>query len=78
MSIHLVDLIMYFILLVLLWHLIDKLSNSEYTEELGVLIGLVIVLIYTAIYIVIFAYFDNNWVDLFSGFVFDIDMKLVW
>ena len=43
--------------------------EGEYTQELGGLIGLSVILVFTIIYIVIFGVYDNNWSDIhFSTF----------
>jgi hypothetical protein len=58
---------MFFPLAGILWWIIEKLSGGEFTNELGGLIGTFIEIIFLIIYIVIFAVFDNNWIDIFSG-----------
>lgn len=67
MDIHVLDIIMYFVVMIVSWFLIDKLSNEEFTNELGALVGLIIQLIVTIIYIVLFAVIDWNWIDIFNG-----------
>ena len=64
---HILDFIMFFPLAGILWWIIEKLSGGEFTNELGGLIGTFIEIIFLIIYIVIFAVFDNNWIDIFSG-----------
>lgn len=72
---HLLDLIMYFVLVVLLWWILDKVSGSQWTEELGSLLGGFIVIIFTIAYIILFCFWpDWNWVDIFKGF--SINVKL--
>lgn len=61
---HLLDLIMYFFIGGLLWRFVDYLSDGEWTNELGTLIGLSIFIVYSIVYIVLFAFWpDLNWVD---------------
>jgi hypothetical protein len=74
---HILDLIMFFPLAAILWWIIDKTSDSEFTEELGVLIGLCIELVFLGTYIIIFGVFDVNWIDMFSGVsIPNIEIKL--
>lgn len=65
---HILDLIMYILLAILLWWIIDKVSNGEFTNELGTLAGIFFEFIFLIVYIIIFAVFDNDWVDIFSSF----------
>ena len=59
-DINILDLVMYIIFLgIIIWILGD-----EYTTELGGLLGLVVIMVYTAIYIVFFVLIDYNWIDL--------------
>ena len=61
---HLLDLIMYFFIAWLLWRFIDYLSDGEWTNELGTLIGLFVLIVYSIIYITLFAFWpDWNWID---------------
>lgn len=64
---HILDLIMFFPLSLILWWIIDKTSDSEFTEELGCLVGLAIELVFLSIYIIVFGVFDVNWIDIFNG-----------
>jgi len=61
---HVLDLLIWVLSLPLIWPIIGKLSQGNFTEELGGLIGISIVLVYTIIYLIIFSVFDNNWSDL--------------
>jgi hypothetical protein len=65
---HVLDLIMYIVLAVLLWWIIDKVSNGEFTNELGTLGGIFFEVAFLIAYIIIFVVFDNDWVDIFSSF----------
>ncbi len=66
---HVLDLIMYFVTVILLWLTMHLLSGGEMTEELGgALIGFPVIVIYTIIYIAIFVWPGNyNWVDIFHN-----------
>ena len=64
---HILDLIMYIVLAIILWRLMDKIWDGEYTEELGGVGGLFFEFIFTLIYIIIFGVFDNDWIDIFKG-----------
>ena len=64
---HVLDLIMVFPLGIILWFLIDKLSDGEFTNELGTVGGIIIMIIFLVIYIILFGVFNNNWIDIFTG-----------
>jgi hypothetical protein len=58
---------MYIVLVIILWNLLDLISGGELTEELGSLAGLGIILVFTAIYVIMFVFCDYNWADIFAG-----------
>lgn len=65
---HLLDFFFYPFLVMILWFLIDKFSGGELTQELGSLGGILIVIIFTILYIVLFAiYPDWNWIDILNN-----------
>lgn len=65
---HLLDFFFYPFLVMILWFLIDKFSGGELTQELGSLGGIFIVIIFTILYIVLFAiYPDWNWIDILNN-----------
>jgi hypothetical protein len=57
MTIHYADIIIYFIILMLIWFLFDNERDSE--------LAIVISIIFTLIYIVVFAILPYNWDDIF-------------
>ena len=61
---HLLDLFIYIIGIPIIWIIISRLSNGEFTNELGTIVGIIILLVYTLVYTLIFAVFDNNWIDI--------------
>ena len=63
---HILDLIMWVILVPILWWIIGKIER-DYVEELGALVGIAIVFIFTLIYTIIFGVFDVNWIDIFRA-----------
>lgn len=66
---HILDFIMYFVTAGILWFLIDKLSDGEYTNELGGLVGMAALIIYTVFYVFTFViYPDWNWIDFNINF----------
>jgi hypothetical protein len=67
MTIHILDILMYFVVLVVYWFLLDKLSNGEYTNELGGLVGLLGSAVITIIYIILFGIMDWDWINIFRG-----------
>ena len=66
-NIHILDLLMYFPCVSLLWKLMDFLSDSQATEELGAFVGLFIMGLFTVFYIIIFGVCDYNWIDILKG-----------
>jgi hypothetical protein len=70
---------MWILLSIILWFIIDKLFNGEFTHELGTIAGLFILFMFTIAYIMIFAvYPDYNWIDIFLYFKnhnYNIDIK---
>jgi hypothetical protein len=65
---HILDFIMWFPCVIVLWGLIHLFSGGEFTEELGGLIGLFIEIVFTIIYFLAFVWpGDLNWIDIFSG-----------
>lgn len=74
---HLLDFIMYIVLATILWFVIDKLTNGEYTHELGSLIGIFIEFIFAIIYMILFCFYpDWNWVDI--GNIDFVMPKIKW
>ena len=66
MEFHILDIAVWFFGLFIMWFLIDKLSNGEFTNELGAIAGVFILIIYTIFYIIIFGVCDNNISDIAS------------
>lgn len=65
---HVLDIIMYFVLVVLLWKAMDYLSDGDYTRDhIGCLMGLFWVMIFTIAYITVFGVLDHNWIDIFRN-----------
>lgn len=75
---HILDIIIYFISVPLIWLLLGVLSKGELTEELGGVIGTIIIAVYTIIYVIIFGVFDVNWSDLQFTFGWLKNIKLKW
>ena len=74
---HILDLIMFFPLAAIVWWIIDKTSDGEFTEEIGCFIGFAIELVFLCVYIIIFGVFDVNWIDMFSSIsIPNIEIKL--
>lgn len=67
MTIHILDILMYFVVIVVYWYLLDKMSNGEYTNELGGLIGLLGAGVITIVYIILFGVMDWDWINIFRG-----------
>ena len=49
------------------WFLLDKISESEYTEELGGLVGCFGIIIIAIIHVALFGVMGWNWVDIFHA-----------
>lgn len=75
---HILDIIIYFISVPLIWLLLGVLSKGELTEELGGVIGTIIIAVYTIIYVIIFGVFDVNWSDIHFTFGWLKNFKLKW
>lgn len=60
---HFLDLIMYFVCALVLWKILELISGRQFTEELGGgLIGTPIMVLFTIIYVILFAFKpDWNW-----------------
>lgn len=71
MDIHLLDIILYFVIGIIIWNSL----SVDYTEEIGGLIGIGVLLLYTIVYIVIFGVFDINWIDIFSWVKIKLNFK---
>ena len=55
---------MYIVTAMILWKAIDIFSGGEFTNELGSIVGFLIMLVYAILYIVAFAIWpDWNWID---------------
>jgi hypothetical protein len=78
MTIHILDILMYFVVIVVYWFLLDKISDGEYTNELGGLIGLLGAGVITIIYIVLFGVMDWDWINIFRGINPIEWLKLKW
>ena len=66
MTIHFLDFIMYIVLVGVIWKALEVISGGELTEELGGIVGLIIILVFTIIYVILFVFCDYNWVDIFN------------
>jgi hypothetical protein len=62
LTIHILNWIGYFILLFILWWIIDKLSGGEITNEIGGLVLMMITTVYTLLYIMYFS--SHTWMDV--------------
>lgn len=65
---HVLDLIMYIVTCGVIWFLMDKLSGGNMTQEMGGLFGMLIMVLYSIAYLIVFCiYPDLNWIDIFNG-----------
>jgi hypothetical protein len=67
--IHILDLIMWPIIGAFIWFILDKAFNGEYTHEMGAILGIIVLAIYTVIYFALFVVIDHNWIDIFQWLV---------
>lgn len=70
--IHILDWVLYFPLVGIVWAIIGGLSDGEFTEELGALIGCCFIILFTIIYCVVFYFYD--WIDLFGGIMENVTL----
>ena len=69
---HILDLIMYIVTIIILFYITDI-----FCELIGISDGLIILIIYTIIYILVFVVGDYNWIDIFHSIKnFTLDIKL--
>lgn len=65
---HVLDLIMYIATCCVIWWLMKKFSNEEWTHGLGGVRGTFIMALYSIAYLIVFCiYPDLNWIDIFNG-----------
>ncbi len=61
---HFLDLIMWIVIGLIIGFLLDVISEGEWTHELGALVGMFVLIVYSIIYLILFAFWpDWNWVD---------------
>ena len=61
---HTLDLIMFIVCAIVLWYGMHFISGGELTEEMGALVGYTIMVFFTIVYIILFAFWpDWNWSD---------------
>ena len=65
---HVLDLIMYIVLAILLWWVIDKASRGDFTNGLGTSVGIFLEFMFLVFYILVFGVMDNDWMNIFSSF----------
>ena len=72
---HILDLIMYFVGVYIIWLILYAISDGDYTEEIGgALIGIPILFVYTVLYIILFAFApDWNWSEILKDFTITIN-----
>jgi hypothetical protein len=63
MAIHILDLVIYFLSLIIIWKFI---LPKEYKYEMGILVGIFYSVIYSLIYFILFSFY-YNWVDIFTS-----------
>jgi ABC-type polysaccharide/polyol phosphate export permease len=72
MGFHALDFIMYFIIGLIIWLCLP----NDAKEELGLLMGMTIMLIFTIVYLMLFGIYPNwDWIDLLSFFN---DLEIKW
>lgn len=60
---HVLDLIMYFVCVAAIWGIMEFGWKGEITQEIGGLIGMFVIIIFTIIYIIFFVLAGYNWCD---------------
>jgi len=71
---HILDFVMYFPVMAIIWLLLDKLSGGEFTNELGGLVGMLVLFVATIVYISLFVFSGLDWIDIFHG-KYNIDIS---
>lgn len=74
MEIHILDIIFWFVGAGLIWKILEVTTDGESTEELGGLIGLLIILVYTIVYVIIFGFCGYDIANI-SEFFRDLPIK---
>lgn len=76
MQLHLLDFVMYFVVM----YLIYCVTDDEHKKEFGIIALFIILLIATIIYLIIFAvYPDLNWVDILRPIYNSLnELKINW
>ena len=67
MTIHILDWVMWLVIVIVFWFLLDKLSDGKYTQELGSLAGMLGVIVITIIHIVLFGFMGWDWINILKG-----------
>lgn len=76
---HVLDFLMYFVTMGVIWFLLHIFSGGELTQELGGLVGVLIIFVATIIYVALFVFGGLNWMDIFHGkYNIDISHWLKW
>jgi|LakMenEpi03Aug12_release.lakeMendotaPanAssembly.Ray.scaffolds.fasta_scaffold184329_3 hypothetical protein len=74
---HILDLIMYFVTVGLLWFITDKITIGDLEKEIRVKVCQIVIFVYTIVYILMFVFVDYNWIDIFHSIKnFTLDIKL--
>jgi hypothetical protein len=58
---------MWVVIMVLIWKFMEWVFDGELTDGIGGLMGIIILLIVTIAYVVIFWGDDYNWIDIFKS-----------
>ena len=64
MTIHILDLIVWFISLFVIWGLMAWVFDGEFTEELGAAGGVMVLFLYSLIYLIIFGILDYDIINV--------------
>ncbi|MCK9575611.1 MAG: hypothetical protein WC979_01120 [Candidatus Pacearchaeota archaeon] len=64
---HILDFLMYFVTSGIIWFILDIISHSDLTHEIGGIFGMLVEFIWLIVYIVVFVVFNNNWIDIFHA-----------
>jgi hypothetical protein len=60
---HVLDLVMYAVI----GYIIFRMLGDEFTQEIGALVGMMVMVVYTIIYVILFAFCDYNWIEIFQN-----------
>lgn len=78
MQVHFLDWIMWLFLCILLWKILEAVTDGEWTEDLGGILGVIVILVFTIVHIFLFGVLDWNWIDIFRSIGGRRELHINW